>query len=101
MFQSFTENSFPADAKHRLALLRQEMARKDIDWYLVPHGDEHQNEYLPARAERLAWLTGFTGSAGFALVGKEKAFVFADGRYTAQLRQQIAAHLDVWATSAP
>ena len=71
-----------------LALLRAELARRDLGGFIVPHADEHQNEYLPACAERLAWLTGFTGSAGLALVLDHEAAVFADGRYTLQLAAQ-------------
>lgn len=89
MFQTFESRSEPGKGGVRLKALRAEMAREGMDWYLVPHADEHQNEYLPDCAERLAWLTGFTGSAGFALIGKSRAFVFADGRYTVQLRAQI------------
>ncbi len=68
-----------------LALLRAELARRNLNGFIVPHADEYQNEYLPACAERLAWLTGFTGSAGLALVLESRAAVFADGRYTLQL----------------
>ncbi len=64
------------------------MKKQGADWFLVPHCDEHQNEYLPERAERLAWLTGFTGSAGFALVGLKQAYLFVDGRYTVQAQSQ-------------
>lgn len=91
MFQSFTSSSDPAAGPGRVRLLREEMQREKIDWYLVPHADEHQNEYLPPCAERLAWLTGFTGSAGFAVIGLEEAFAFTDGRYTLQMRQQTNA----------
>ncbi len=59
-----------------------------FDAILVPHSDEYQNEYLPACAERLAWLTGFTGSAGFAIVTAQAAVLFVDGRYTLQARDQ-------------
>jgi len=89
MFQSFTSNSDSSNSKKRLADLRAAMNENGIDWFLVPHADEHQNEYLPERAERLAWLTGFSGSAGFALIGLEQAFVFVDGRYTVQARSQV------------
>ena len=88
MFQSFDSTTSREQGAPRLAALRNEMRGERLDWYLVPHADEHQNEYLPARAERLAWLTGFTGSAGFAIAGLNDAFVFSDGRYTVQLRQQ-------------
>ena len=55
----------------------------------MPRADEHQGEYVPPRAERLAWLTGFTGSAGLAIVLADKAAVFVDGRYTLQVRDQV------------
>ena len=65
------------------------MAEAGLDWYLLPHGDEHQNEYLPPCTERLAFLTGFTGSAGFAVIGRRQAFLFVDGRYTIQAANQV------------
>ena len=77
------------DADARLAALRAELARRGLDGFIVPRADEHQNEFVPARAERLAWLTGFTGSAGLAVVLRETAAVFVDGRYTLQVRDQV------------
>ena len=71
-----------------LAALRNELTRRELDGFLVPHADEHLGEYLPASAERLAWLTGFTGSAGIAVVLADKAAVFTDGRYVLQLASQ-------------
>jgi Xaa-Pro aminopeptidase len=73
----------------RLAALRGELARRGVDGFLVPRGDEHQGEYVPAAAERLAWLTGFKGSAGFACVLLEEAAIFVDGRYTLQVTQEV------------
>ena len=73
----------------RLAALRKELARRGLAGFLIPRADEHQGEYVPPRAERLAWLTGFTGSAGVAIVLAEKAAVFVDGRYTLQVRDQV------------
>src|SRR5215468_1848089 len=72
----------------RLASLRQELARRGLGGFLVPRGDEHLGEYVPPSAERLAWLTGFTGSAGLAVILKDKAALFVDGRYTLQAGQQ-------------
>ncbi|MBV8615991.1 MAG: aminopeptidase P family protein [Acetobacteraceae bacterium] len=72
----------------RLAALRAEMARQGLDGFIVPRADEHLGEYVPASAERLAWLTGFTGSAGLACVLADRAAVFTDGRYVLQLEQQ-------------
>ena len=73
----------------RLADLRAELARRGLEGFIVPHTDEHQGEYVSARAERLAWLTGFTGSAGLAVVLEERAAIFVDGRYTLQVRGQV------------
>ena len=72
----------------RLSALRAELARAGVDGALVPRSDAHLGEYVPASAERLAWLTGFTGSAGLAVVLPDRAAVFTDGRYTTQLAQQ-------------
>ena len=80
-------------AAERLASLRQELARRGVDGFLVPRGDEHQGEYVPAAAERLAWLTGFKGSAGFACVLTAEAAIFVDGRYTLQVTQEVDARL--------
>jgi Xaa-Pro aminopeptidase len=65
------------------------MAEQALDGFLIPHEDEHQNEYLPAANDRLAWATGFTGSAGAAVILKDRAAVFVDGRYTIQVRDQV------------
>ncbi|HEY2890444.1 MAG TPA: aminopeptidase P family N-terminal domain-containing protein, partial [Dongiaceae bacterium] len=77
----------------RLAALRKELVRRGLDGFLVPRADEHQGEYVPPRAERLRWLTGFTGSAGLAIVLSDKAAVFVDGRYTLQVRSQTDTSL--------
>jgi Xaa-Pro aminopeptidase len=71
-----------------LRALRQELVRQGLDGFIVPRADEHLGEYVPASAERLAWLTGFTGSAGLAVVLAETAAVFTDGRYVLQLAEQ-------------
>ena len=73
----------------RLSALREELRKRGIDGFIVPRGDEHQGEYVPPRAERLAWLTGFSGSAGVAIVLADKAAIFVDGRYTLQVREQV------------
>src|SRR5438094_7163807 len=73
----------------RVAALRYELSRRQLAGFLVPRADEHQGEYVPPRAERLAWLSGFTGSAGLAIVLADRAAVFVDGRYTLQLRDQV------------
>ena len=72
----------------RLTLLREVLNREGFDGFIVPRADEHLGEYVPANAERLAWLTGFTGSAGLAVVLADKAAVFSDGRYTLQLERE-------------
>jgi Xaa-Pro aminopeptidase len=77
------------NAKTRIDQLRQYLAAKGIDGFIVPRADEYQGENVPARAERLAWLTGFTGSAGAAVVMHDCAAIFVDGRYTIQVRQQV------------
>src|SRR5260221_760643 len=85
-FQTFDEQSDASPCAPRLAALRAELASRGLDGFLVPRSDEHQGEYVPKRAERLAWLTGFTGSAGQAAVLMQKAAIFVDGRYTLQVR---------------
>ena len=78
----------PAPAE-RLAELRAELTRRDLAGFVVPRADPHHSEALPRGAERLAWLTGFSGSAGVAVVLAERAAVFVDGRYTLQVRSQV------------
>jgi Xaa-Pro aminopeptidase len=73
----------------RLARLRTELASRGLDGFIVPRADEHQGEYVPPRGQRLAWLTGFTGSAGLAIVLRDCAALFVDGRYTLQAAAQI------------
>src|SRR5262245_25865697 len=78
-----------ASIADRLQALRAELARRGLAGFIVPRADEHQGEYVPPRAERLAWITGFGGSAGLAVILADKAAVFVDGRYTIQVRQQV------------
>ncbi len=80
-------------SRDRLARLRVELRRHGVDGCLVPRADAHQGEYVPASAQRLAWLTGFTGSAGLAVVLAERAALFTDGRYTLQAQDQVDAKL--------
>ena len=89
--QSFEDRTERAASGPRVAALRTELARHDLTGWIVPRADRHQNEYVPAREERLAWLTGFTGSAGAAIVLMERAVLFVDGRYTLQARASFSA----------
>ncbi len=77
----------------RLDALRQELARRGLDGFVVPISDEHLSEYVGAYAQRLQWLTGFNGSAGTAVVLAQKAAIFVDGRYTLQVRDQVDGRL--------
>jgi len=89
MFQSFEDGADPSVGPERVRLLRGALAEVGVDGFLVPRTDEYQGEYVPACAERLAWLTGFTGSAGIAVVLADEAAIFVDGRYTTQARRQV------------
>ena len=89
MRQTFDETADPAFGREHAPLIRRAMAAQGLDGFVIPHEDEHQNEYLPAANDRLAWATGFTGSAGAAVVFKDKAALFIDGRYTLQARDQV------------
>jgi Xaa-Pro aminopeptidase len=88
-FQAFAAKSDGSHGPARLAQLRKLLRDRGLDGYLVARADEHQNEYLPPSEERLAWLSGFTGSAGFGVVLLDRAAVFSDGRYTEQMAAQI------------
>jgi Xaa-Pro aminopeptidase len=89
MRQTFDESTDPSFGPKHVPLIRQAMKAQGLDGFLVPHEDEHQNEYLPAANDRLGWATGFTGSAGAAVILAEKAAIFVDGRYTLQVRDQV------------
>ncbi len=93
MFQDFDDVTAPGDARDRVQALRRELKSRKLKGFLAPHSDEHQNEFLPACAERLRWLTGFTGSAGAAIVLETAAALFVDGRYLLQAREQVDADL--------
>ncbi|HYM17303.1 MAG TPA: aminopeptidase P family protein [Micropepsaceae bacterium] len=92
-FQTFEDQTDASHCAPRVAALRDELKRRGVDGFLIPRADEHQGEYVPKRAERLSWLTGFTGSAGVAAVLIEKAAIFVDGRYTLQVRNQTDTSL--------
>src|SRR5215470_10552259 len=94
-FQNFDDRSERAAAPARVAALRAELRHRGLDGFIVPHADRHQNEYLPSSEERLAWLTGFSGSAGVAVVLADRAVLFVDGRYQLQAREQVDASIFV------
>ena len=89
LYQSFAELGGPARGAARVAALRGELAARGLAGFVAPRADEHQNEYVPAAAERLMWLTGFSGSAGVAIVLEERAAIFVDGRYAVQAPAQV------------
>ena len=88
-FQTFEEPESGVALSARLSAFREELARRKLTGFVVPRADQQQNEYVPPSEERLAWLTGFTGSAGMAIVLTQKAALFVDGRYTLQAAKQV------------
>ncbi|MDR3423287.1 MAG: aminopeptidase P family protein [Xanthobacteraceae bacterium] len=88
-FQSFEDRADRAESAPRVAALRAELKLRGLDGFIVPRADRFQNEYVPPSAERLAWLTGFTGSAGLAIVLADRAVLFGDGRYQVQVREEV------------
>jgi Xaa-Pro aminopeptidase len=90
-FQTFEDPEGGVALSARLSAFREELARRDLTGFVVPRADSQQNEYVPPCDERLAWLTGFTGSAGLAIVLAARAAVFVDGRYTLQAGRQVDA----------
>jgi Xaa-Pro aminopeptidase len=92
-FQSFDDSNERAYSGARVAELRTELKRRGLDGFMVPRADRQQNEYLPASEERLAWLTGFTGSAGAAVVLHDRSTLFVDGRYTVQANTQVDGNI--------
>jgi Xaa-Pro aminopeptidase len=89
LFQTFEEPETGVALTARLSALREELARRNLNGFVVPRADQQQNEYVAPSEERLAWLTGFTGSAGMAIVLAKSAAVFVDGRYTLQAGKQV------------
>ncbi|HEV7689563.1 MAG TPA: aminopeptidase P family protein [Hyphomonadaceae bacterium] len=93
MRQTYEVIGGPTIGKTNLPVLRATLKSLELDGLYIPHDDEYQNEYLPDCYERLAWATGFTGSAGAAFVFQKTAIVFVDGRYTLQVKHQLAPKL--------
>ncbi len=88
-FQTFEEPESGVALTARLSAFREELARRNLTGFVIPRADQQQNEYVAPSEERLAWLTGFTGSAGMAIVLTQEAAVFVDGRYTLQAAKQV------------
>jgi Xaa-Pro aminopeptidase len=88
-FQTFEDSNRDGAGAQRVAALRGEIKRRGLDGFLVPSADRHQNEYVPESEARLAWLTGFTGSVGVAIILADRAAIFVDGRYTLQAAEQV------------
>src|SRR5258706_8393455 len=88
-FQTFEEAEGGVALTARLARFREELARRKLTGFVVPRADQQQNEYVAPSEERLAWVTGFTCSAGIANVLTREAAVFVDSRYTLQAAQQV------------
>ena len=89
MFQSFDETADRAFGPRHVPSIRRAMIAAGLDAFLIPREDEHQNEYPPAANDRLGWATGFTGSAGMAIILRDGAAMFTDGRYALQVRDQV------------
>jgi len=87
-FQTFEEPESGVALSARLSAFREELTRRRLNGFVVPRADQQQNEYVSPSEERLAWLTGFTGSAGMAIVLMQEAALFVDGRYTLQAKKQ-------------
>ncbi|AWL94478.1 aminopeptidase P family protein [Bradyrhizobium ottawaense] len=97
-FQTFEEPEAGVALTARLVALREELARRKLTGFVIPRADQQQNEYVPPSEERLAWLTGFTGSAGLAVALTQEAALFVDGRYTLQAAKQVDAK--AWAVES-
>src|ERR1700751_3947772 len=92
-FQTFEEPEGGVALTALLAAFREEPGGRRLTGFVIPRSDRHQNEYVPPSEERLAWLTGFTGSAGAAIVLMDRAVRFVGGRYTLQAREQVDTSL--------
>src|SRR5260221_6393661 len=103
-FQTFEEPEGCVALTARLSAFREELVRRKLTGFVIPRADQKQNEYVAPSEERLAWLTGFTGSAGLAVVLTQEAAVFVDGRYTLQAAKQVdrkAWHIEPLADPPP
>src|ERR1700722_2916623 len=92
-FQTFDEPETGIALSARLSAFREELTKRNLSGFVVPRADQQQNEYVPPSEERLAWLTGFTGSAGLAIVLAERAVLFVDGRYQVQVREEVGGEI--------
>ena len=101
MRQKFDVRGGPEIGRNNLPLLRETLTAKGLDGFYLPHEDEYQNEYQPEANQRLAWATGFTGSAGAALILADRAIVYVDGRYSIQILEQVDQKLFEIAKFAP
>src|SRR5262245_61730868 len=88
-FQTFEDPEGGVALTARLSAFREELLRRQLTGFVIPRSDSQQNEYVPPSEERLAWISGFTGSAGLAIVLNAEAAVFVDGRYTLQAAKQV------------
>ncbi|MDP6853629.1 MAG: aminopeptidase P family N-terminal domain-containing protein, partial [Candidatus Marinimicrobia bacterium] len=77
------------NTEQNIAKIRTWLKENNLEMLIIPHDDEYLSEYIPPENERLAWATGFTGSAGMAVITLDKAAIFVDGRYTVQVKQQV------------
>ncbi len=93
MFQTFDTAASARHSAARIARLRKELKARDLNGFIVPRGDEYQGEYVAPYAERLRWLTGFSGSAGHCIVLHDEAALFVDGRYTIQAQEQLDTNI--------
>ena len=96
MFQSFETLSSPEHGAARLNALREMFNNEDLNGFIIPRADAHQGEYVAPHDERLQWLTGFTGSAGFCCALEDSAGVFIDGRYRTQVKAKW-----IWRSTPP
>lgn len=92
-WEKLQENRLSHDIKNRLSALRAELKKQSVDGFIIPHTDEFGSEYLADNTECLAWITGFDGSSGTAVVLQDKAMAMTDGRYVIQIKRQVDAEL--------